>query len=62
MTTTLTKEQINKGLENASKIALIGKAAQAIADCCTENEVDLETALPMILELAKRKINQQSQS
>lgn len=58
MTTKLTQNQIQKGLENATKIALIGKAAQAIADCCTENGVDIETAMPMILALAKRKINE----
>lgn len=58
MTTTLTQEQIKIASENAQKIALIGQAAQAIADCCTENDVTIEEALPMILELAKRKMKQ----
>jgi len=56
MTTTLTQDQIKRGLENAQKISLISKAARALADCCTENNVSIEVALPMIIELAKREM------
>ena len=57
MNATLTQDQINKGLENAEKIALISKAAQALADCCNKNKVSIEVALPMIIDLAKRQLN-----